>query len=511
MTVQLRKPRKLHLTADHTQKGAPYPTTSALKKARYRMRNFFLKAGKKLSSLRRVGLMGPKTIQETATPESKKIKKNLNKQLEILQQRHDKRSLAKWRLLLEIKGGQLEPQQSIPYKRTKQNPSTLAAVQFMEDQSVFLPCKRSVLKKTGGQKKVLPKRMKRLHQEFLAANSGQKLSLRTVYRHRPKHVKTYKHQALRMCLCEVCVNVDLKLDAINQHLNVPVEGRDELSELSVCPNPTLSCLHRTCKECGILPVERKIIESCKSEMAVPVKWHMWQMVKEEKGQRREKILQVGTLGCLLVDLMKELAPLSRHIFTHRWQHKELKRLLSKLKSLPGTAVIINDFAENYLCKYQDEVQSAHWGYNQVTIHPNVLYYPCYCGDLITKYLVFLSDDLQHDAHMVRDITGTIKDYLTRKRFHNLIMWSDGCSAQYKSKLPFFFTAESGLEWVYFGSRHGKSPCDACGGVVKVACDEDVKHGSRVQMTCSSTCPNTTVYQKNNPCLQIAATRCARFD
>ena len=60
------------------------------------------------------------------------------------------------------------------------------------------------------------------------------------------------------------------------------------------------------------------------------------------------------------------------------------------------------------------------------------------------------------------------------------MWSDGCSAQYKSKLPFFFTAESGLEWVYFGSRHGKSPCDACGGVVKVACDEDVKHGSIIQ-------------------------------
>ena len=80
-------------------------------------------------------------------------------------------------------------------------------------------------------------------------------------------------------------------------------------------------------------------------------------------------MQDGTLGCLLADLMKELAPLSRHIFTHRWQHKELKRLLSKLKSLPGTAVIINDFAENYLCKYQDEVQSAHWGYNQVTIHP----------------------------------------------------------------------------------------------------------------------------------------------
>ena len=60
------------------------------------------------------------------------------------------------------------------------------------------------------------------------------------------------------------------------------------------------------------------------------------------------------------------------------------------------------------------------------------------------------------------------------------MWSDGCSAQYKSKLPFFFVSESRLEWVFFGSRHGKSPCDACGGVVKVVCDEDVKNGAIIQ-------------------------------
>ena len=142
----------------------------------------------------------------------------------------------------------------------------------------------------------------------------------------------------------------------------------------------------------------------------------------------------------------------------------------------------------------------------------MLYCPCYCGDLITEYLVFLSDDLQHDAHMVRDITRTIKDYLTQKRFHNPSMWSDGCSAQYKSKLPFFFTSESGLEWVFFGSRHGKSPCDACDGVVKVACDEDVKNGSTVQSAedMFKHCPNTTAYRKNNPCLQIAATSCALF-
>ena len=198
----------------------------------------------------------------------------------------------------------------------------------MEDQSVFLPCKRSVLKETGTQKKVLPKRRKRLHRDFLAVNE-QKLSLRSVYRHRPKHIKTSKHQAFRMCLCEVCVNVDLKLDAINQHLTAPVEGQDELSEMSVCPYPTLSCLDRTFKECGVQCVEQKIKATCKSEMTVPVKWYMWQMVKREKGQRREKIMQDGTLGGLLSDLMKELKPLTKHIFTPQVAAQGTKTAVSK--------------------------------------------------------------------------------------------------------------------------------------------------------------------------------------
>ena len=297
---------------------------------------------------------------------------------------------------------------------------------------------------TGTQKKVLPKRMKRLHRDFLAVN-GQKLSLCPVYRHRLKRIKTSKHQAFRMCLCEVCVNVDLKLDAINQHLTAPVEGRDELSELSVCLYPTLSRLDRTCKECGVQCVEQKIKWPARVKYTVPVKWYMWQMVKKEKGQRREKFMQDGTLGGLLSDLMKELKPLTRHIFTHRWQHRELKQLLAKMQSLPRTTVVLNDFSENYLCKYQDEGQSAHWGYNQVTIHPSVLYYPCHCGDQITEYLVFLSDDIQHDARIVRNITSSIRNHLQQKGVDNLIMWSDGCSTQYKSKLPFFFVSESHLE------------------------------------------------------------------
>lgn len=38
--------------------------------------------------------------------------------------------------------------------------------------------------------------------------------------------------------------------------------------------------------------------------------------------------------------------------------------------------MVADFAENYRCTHQDEIQSAYYQYQQVTIHPIVAYYKC---------------------------------------------------------------------------------------------------------------------------------------
>ena len=66
----------------------------------------------------------------------------------------------------------------------------------------------------------------------------------------------------------------------------------------------------------------------------------------------------------------------------------------------------------------------------------------------------------------------ILQYLETKNIDRAFFFSDGCSSQYKSKLPFLHltelssTTEIKIERHFFGSSHGKSLCDACGGVVK---------------------------------------------
>lgn len=143
-----------------------------------------------------------------------------------------------------------------------------------------------------------------------------------------------------------------------------------------------------------------------------------------------------------------------------------------------TAVCVFDFAENHLCRHQDEVASAHWGYSQVTVHPVVCHYRPDGGEAVTDYQVFLSDDLNHDSAMVQAILDKVVLHLKTRlpNLEKIVVFSDGCAAQYKSRLPFFHLANRTgipIQWNFFGSRHGKSLCDACGGVVKRLVDEDV--------------------------------------
>ena len=296
----------------------------------------------------------------------------------------------------------------------------------------------------------------------MRTNPEATTSLRSPYRHRPSHIKTSRQQAFRQRLCEICLNIDLKLDSVSAHLEQAIGGHDVLSEMSVCSPPTSSCLNRNCDHCGVENAEKHIKQNltCAS---TSVKWQSWDLVRKENGQRKEKVEHEGTITDLVKILMKDLTTYSKHVFVYRWQFQQYKALLAKLPSLQQIAVMVCDFAENYLCRYQNEVHSAHWGYNQVTVHPCVLFYPCLaCRSLVTDYLVFLSDDLTHGAHMVETILANTKGYLRKE------------AGIEKSKLPFFYMSSfTDVEWAYFGSRHGKSPCDSCGGAVKTAVDEDV--------------------------------------
>ena len=60
--------------------------------------------------------------------------------------------------------------------------------------------------------------------------------------------------------------------------------------------------------------------------------------------------------------------------------------------------------------------------------------------------------------------------------HPVVIFSEGCSAQYKSKRPFHYLQNMATDilHLYFGSRHGNNLCDALGGTVKSVAKREVK-------------------------------------
>ena len=95
------------------------------------------------------------------------------------------------------------------------------------------------------------------------------------------------------------------------------------------------------------------------------------------------------------------------------------------------------------------------------------------GRVVCDSVIFVTDDLKHDAGCVLTFINQLIEHLKVQlgSVDKLIIWSDGCSSQYKSKQPFanmaeLFKQDVKKEWHYFGSRHGKNQSDGESGVVK---------------------------------------------
>ncbi|XP_041377609.1 uncharacterized protein LOC121389984 [Gigantopelta aegis] len=190
---------------------------------------------------------------------------------------------------------------------------------------------------------------------------------------------------------------------------------------------------------------------------------------------------------LMEELKTEVAFLSGHLFRADWQHLQFKQIKDVVPFPADTICMVMDFAENFTCMYQQEVQAAHWHHELVTVHPTVTYYRCpVCQDTTTESLVFISSDKKHDYHAVQCFTIKALQHLREKRgltVGHIVQWTDGCGSQYKSRGPFsdisraVVDLDATLERHFFGSRHGKGPSDGESAVVKHHAASAVAAGS----------------------------------
>ena len=148
-----------------------------------------------------------------------------------------------------------------------------------------------------------------------------------------------------------------------------------------------------------------------------------------------------------------------------------------------------DFSENYTITYQDEVQSAHWNAQQVSLYTAVVWA---AKDTVSYTVV--SNYMHHDKYAVACFNGLLTEDL-KKRFphlHTVDIFSDGAAQHFKQKymLCFMTLSESEchvkINWHFFATSHGKGAVDGIGGHVKRAVWNAVKAGYPFPAVCSTT-------------------------
>ena len=150
------------------------------------------------------------------------------------------------------------------------------------------------------------------------------------------------------------------------------------------------------------------------DIKVPIWERVNQLVKGKPVKMLTKVTKTITREQAIDHLKGLLKDYPRHWFiaSHQWEQYCLTtRSLGR-----KTAVCVLDFAENYTCSLQDEVQSAYYSRNSVTIHPIVVTYKEH-GNLIRDSVVFISDDLQHDGATVKAFVQGVSTDLQIKAPH----------------------------------------------------------------------------------------------
>ena len=142
-------------------------------------------------------------------------------------------------------------------------------------------------------------------------------------------------------------------------------------------------------------------------------------------------------------------------------------------------IIHMDFAENYCCKSMDEIPSAYWNKNLMTLHPAVVYTPGDSGIYHASYVyIIVTDDLNHNSSAVVTFIKNIIEEIKLEIDPNvecLHNWSDSPSSQYRNKTIFQLIANHeklfGMKaiWNYFEAGHGKGSCDGIGGSNVLVC------------------------------------------
>lgn len=195
-----------------------------------------------------------------------------------------------------------------------------------------------------------------------------------------------------------------------------------------------------------------------------ISWYAWDVNSE---RRTVKTVKEGTLDDAINTLEEQIPSFLEHCFIKQRQSdyfQDSKNNVSEKKCLLQV-----DFSENFTIMQQDEVQSAHWTNDQVSIYTAVAH-------TITgaHSYALISNYMQHDKIAVHTFHSKLFEDLKKKfpKLECVDIFSDGAGQHFKQRYTLCnmtYGMEDHnlkLDWHFFATSHGKGAMDGVGGMLK---------------------------------------------
>ena len=345
------------------------------------------------------------------------------------------------------------------------------------------------LKKKTMQKRYLRDTLSRLHLKFNESHS-YKLSFTTFYRLKPFWILKPDVNRRNTCLCVKHANFNLMLKRMHSLKLLNHANIENIRHDFCCKSTNEKCIYRNCETCS--EKEFNIDQSqCKTSKTFLEKWDTTyeNRIGKDRNEIKVKVTTKIVEECSVEELIDKFKKAINIVLPHDYRAYHQQQFVKKIKqNLTKNEAIINiDFSENYICKYNEEVQSVHFGGSkkQISLHTGAMYFvnngivDCFsfCG---------LSDDILHNACSVWAYLKPIIMQALDKNINTLHIISDGPTSQYKNKTNFFLICKYAeffklkrLTWNFYEPGHGKSVADGIGGAIKRQADAAVAHGEDI--------------------------------
>ena len=146
------------------------------------------------------------------------------------------------------------------------------------------------------------------------------------------------------------------------------EHINDLVNLTLCPKSEgeefydIKCLNRDCNKCGVNKLEFLPEELDLSDNSPNVKWERYEYTNMTgKGGKTCRKLQFVTKNTKPGEMFNYFSTLLTDFPAHEhranWQNHQFKNLLDNLPIYH--AICVHDYAENYRCSDQQEIQSCY--------------------------------------------------------------------------------------------------------------------------------------------------------